>query len=181
MMQFNDIPPFKIGCASIGKIMTEPRQKTRKGELSETAKSYCENWLKSHLYGKKKLFTSKYSDKGNIVEDDSIAYIEIALKWDDEFVIKNEVKKEDEYIKGICDVNLRRKIIDTKNSYDCFTFPLFDEEIPDSDYDWQGQGYMELYGKSECEIIYVLMGNNTRKNSLLILQNRINTHICPTN
>jgi len=206
-MQFDQLPQFKIGCASIHKIMSNSRSKIKaekveelkaliafkketndkirdglaskiKGkevieklesdlvelqktpdtiELSETTKTYCRLWLKSYLYEKKQLFTSKYTEKGNLVEDDSIAYIEVALKWDNEFVKKNELKKENDFLKGICDVNLRKRIIDTKNSYDCFTFPLFDDENCDENYEWQAQGYMELYNKPTCEIIYVLM------------------------
>ena len=40
---------FKIRCSAIGQIMTNGRS----GDgLSQTAKSYCENWVKEKIYSK---------------------------------------------------------------------------------------------------------------------------------
>jgi hypothetical protein len=134
-----------------------------KEELPEGVKTYCENWLKSQveMYDRRKTFTSKQTDKGNRVEGDSIDYLDFVFKWTEsgEYVQKNELWKQNDFMNGTADLVLpiRRKIIDTKNSTDCFTFPLFETELPDTDYWWQGQGYMELWNMEEFEVIYVLM------------------------
>ena len=44
-----------------------------------------------------------------------------------------------------------------KNSWDCYTFPLFDYGIKDNGYRWQLQGYMELYDKEFGHLDYTLM------------------------
>lgn len=48
-------------------------------------------------------------------------------------------------------------IIDVKNSWDCFTFPVFNTDLPEKNYYWQVQGYMSLTGKNNAQVIYTLM------------------------
>ena len=59
-------------------------------------------------------------------------------------------------MQGTPDVVLKDVIIDVKNSWDNFTFPLFETDIPNSDYYWQAQVYMELVGIDNYKLIYVL-------------------------
>jgi len=133
--------------------MTNPRSK---GEvLSQTTKSHLEEWLKSEIYGIRKQIKSKYLDKGNAVEDLAIDYAAAELGW--LFAIKNEEFFEDEYFCGTPDVMLEDTIVDIKSSWDCFTFPLFEDEIPNSDYFHQLQVYMHLTGKRKATLCYVLM------------------------
>lgn len=58
---------------------------------------------------------------------------------------------------GECDIILHDTIVDIKSSFTCFTFPLFETKIPDTDYEWQIQGYMSLWGKPKGMVSYVLM------------------------
>jgi len=148
------VKQFKIRSSAIHSIMTQPKTKTARenGELSQTTKSYCELWLKEQLYSRKKEFTNKYTEKGNICEDNSLDFI--ASQLDLGFLFKNEDYFENEYLTGTPDVNMNF-LIDVKNSWDCFTFPLFDDKI-DPKYYAQGQGYMDLTGKNEYKLIYVL-------------------------
>jgi len=147
------LKPFKQRASSAGKLMTNPRSK---GEvLSQTTKSHLEEWLKSELYGIRKQIKSKYLDKGNAVEDSAIDYAAAELGW--LFAIKNEEFFEDEYFCGTPDVILEDTIVDIKSSWDCFTFPLFEDEIPNSDYYYQLMVYMHLTGKRKATLCYVLM------------------------
>jgi hypothetical protein len=132
--------------------MTRPKSGTG---LSETAKTYCRDWVKQQLYNRRKAFTSKYTSKGNFVESQAIEYLEAVLGWD--FAVKNDRREYSDLIEGECDVILNDRIVDIKCSYDCFTFPLFDSVIPEKDYEYQIQGYMHLYGKTKGEVIYCLM------------------------
>ena len=129
-------------------------------ELPEGVKTYCENWLKSKLYVKEKTFFSKQAEKGDKTEASSIEYIDNFFGWTQsrkEIVEKNTIWKSNEYCQGTSDVVLSNRIIDMKNSYDCFTFPLFERELPNKDYWCQGQGYMWLWHKEDFEVIYTLM------------------------
>jgi len=144
---------FKISCSAIGKIMTNPK----KGEtgLSVGAKTYCREWLISKVYGRKNEFTAKTTDKGNKTEEDAIIMLEQHYQWP--FTTKNNRRVSNGILTGECDVVLPDQIVDIKSSYSCFTFPLLANEIPETDYIWQIQGYMELWSKKKGAVCFVLM------------------------
>ena len=179
------LPTFKCRCSAIGTIMTgtigltekqaerlaflqskekltdnqraeilDLQQKDANKELPKTVKSYCELWLKEQLYGRKHEFSTKYTQKGLINEDESIDMI--GRKIGMVGISKNEQFYENEYICGTPDVNLFNVIIDAKTSWSWETFPLFATEIPNDDYYWQGQGYMELTGAERFILAYTL-------------------------
>lgn len=150
------LPKFKIRCSQIGKIMSEPKSKADKeaGRLSETTKSYVHEWLTEQIYGVKKEITSKYLDKGNQMEDEAIELLGIYHK---DIYQKNEEYFKNDYMTGTPDIITKNKILDTKCSWDCFTFPLFDSELSNKDYYWQMQGYMGLCGKETATVCYMLM------------------------
>jgi len=175
---------FKCRCSAIGQIMsgtiglTEAQTKTlaellskptptakqqetisellakkENKELPQTAKTYVEIWVKEQLYSSKKEFSSKQTQKGNECEDESIDFIADMLGLG--MLMKNNEYFENDFITGTPDV-LIDYIIDVKNSWDCFTFPLFANAVPNQDYDWQLTGYMWLTGKTNAKLIYVL-------------------------
>ena len=144
---------FKIRASASGKLMTRPRSKSE--VLSKTTKSYLQEWTKEQIYGVRKSIKSKYLDKGNQVEDDAINYASAEKGW--LFAEKNEEYFEDEFFCGTPDVILDDKIIDIKSSWDCFSFPLFYNSIPNKDYYYQLQTYMYLTGKTKAQLVYVLM------------------------
>jgi len=149
---------MKIRCSSLGKIMTAPRSKSE--VLSQTAKSYIEELAKEHLFGIKKVFKSRYTDKGNEVEEQAIELTEDVLGF--EFLTKNEKYFENDYIKGTPDVITTSLIIDVKSSWSGETFPFFESELPNKDYYYQVMGYMWLTGKQNALISYCLV--NTPEN-----------------
>jgi len=124
-------------------------------QLSETAKGYCKDWLKTNIYNSRTVVKSKYLDKGNIMEDESIDFVADFLGFG--FLMKNEQYFENDFLMGTPDVILNDLVIDVKNSWDCFTLPLFETEIPNTDYYWQLQGYMYLTGKTKGKLIYCLL------------------------
>ncbi|MFZ1514103.1 MAG: hypothetical protein WAT21_01825 [Saprospiraceae bacterium] len=143
---------FKIRCSAIGQIM---KNGTDKKSMGETAKSYVEQWIKEQLYSRKKEFSNKYTTKGLTVEQDAIDYISDVLEYG--FLLKNEENLSNDFLTGTPDIILNNFIIDIKSSWDCFTFPLFEDELKNQDYFWQGQGYMALTGVETFRVIYVLM------------------------
>lgn len=148
---------FKCRASAAGKLMTNPTAaNVKKGEtLSETTKTFVKEWLKEHIYGFRKEITSKQINKGIIFEDTAI---DKAIEWLDlPFAIKNAKRYEDDYFTGEPDLILADEVIDIKNSWDCFTFPLFEKEIPTDDYFYQVQVYMYLTGKRKARVVYVLL------------------------
>ena len=126
----------------------------KKGELSKTAQSYIDTWIKEQIYSRRKAVSTKYMDKGNIVEDRSIAFAGRVLNAD---ITKNQQRYENELLIGTPDVITDDYVFDLKNSWDCFTFPLFCENVPNKDYFYQAQGYMALTGLHHYKLIYTLM------------------------
>lgn len=145
---------FKVRCSAIGKIMTSPRSK---GEvLSQTTKSYIKELVLEHKYGIRKEINSRYLDKGNMVENESIELTERVLDLD--LIVKNESYFENEFICGTPDIIMGDTIIDVKSSWSAHTFPFFfDEELPNKDYYYQLQGYMALTGATKGIVAYCLI------------------------
>jgi hypothetical protein len=148
---------FKIRASQTVNIISEPTNKIDRaaGKISEEAKSYCKTWLKTQpeFYDRKKEFSNKYTEKGNIVEDESIEFIAKQLNLG--FVVKNEQHFKDETKTGTPDILLPKMIIDAKNSWDFDTFPLFKDQLP-AVYWWQGQSYLALTGRDHYKVVYVL-------------------------
>jgi len=144
---------MKVRASQIGKIMTNPR---KSGEvLSQTAKSYVEEVVLKEKYGIRKEFSSRYTDKGNEVEEESIALVNDVLNF--KFIYKNDEHFTNDWITGTPDVNTDEVLIDVKSSWDASTFPWFETELPNKDYYYQLQGYMWLTGKNESILAYCLI------------------------
>ena len=145
---------FKIRCSAIGQIMTNPRSKT--DLLSQTTITYVEDWLKEQIYGRRIHIESKYLDKGIQCEDAAIDFVSVYFPGLP-LLIKNEKNFESDYLTGTPDLILQDEIIDIKCPWDSFTFPLFEKELPEKNYYWQLQGYMDLIGLAKARVIYVLV------------------------
>ena len=146
---------MKIRCSAIGKIMTSPKLK---GELlSQTTKTYLLELAIGEKYGIHKEFSSRYTDKGNQVEELSIALCNDVL--DLGFIYKNEDHFTNDWVKGTPDVNTDEILLDVKSSWDAFTFfeKVLDDDLKNKDYFYQLQGYMWLTGKEECLLCYCLI------------------------
>lgn len=147
------IEEFKCRASGAGALMTNPRNKNE--VLSETTKTYVHEWLKEKIYGIKKEISSKQINKGIEFEDMAI---DKAIEWLDlPFAVKNTERFTDEFFTGEPDLLLSDAVHDIKNSWDAFTFPLFDNEIPTKGYEYQVQVYMHLTSLKKASVDYVLL------------------------
>jgi hypothetical protein len=144
---------LKIRCSAIGKIMTNSRSKSE--VLSKTCKSYLQELAIEEMYGIKKEFSSRFTDKGIEVERESIDLVQEVSDFG--FMYKNEEFFENDFLTGTPDVNTDNILLDVKSSYDASTFPFFSEDIPTKDYYYQLQGYMALTGKRKSVLAYCLV------------------------
>jgi hypothetical protein len=142
-----------VRCSAIGKLMTAPRNKSE--QLSETAKTYIQDYFKEKELGIAKEFWSRYTDKGLQMEDEAIEFAGQVLGWD--FVVKNTERYDNKWITGEPDVITKDLLADIKCSWDANTFPMFDTELKNKDYFFQLQGYMFLTGMDRSELVYCLM------------------------
>lgn len=148
--------------AKQGETYAKYKQKLENPELPAGAKTVCKNWVKEQLFGRKKVFSSKYTEKGNLTEQSSFAMIARHLAVAP--FSKNDEMFDDDHFIGTPDVNEEDFGLDAKNPWDCFTFPLFEDELK-PEYNTQGQVYMALCSKQEWIFAYCL--SNTPKNILI--------------
>lgn len=142
---------FKIRASKGGILLTNGKGNSI--SMGETAKSYLKEWLVSELTGKTKNITSKYLEKGKDLEH---LAIQRAAKHYKTQLFKNEIQLENEYFTGTYDAAIEGvRIIDTKCSWDCFTFPYYMQQ-PDKNYYTQLQIYMELTGLRKASVVYCL-------------------------
>jgi hypothetical protein len=141
---------FKIRCSAIGQIMTNDRSGKGMGQMPKT---YCQKWLTEQIYGKRMEFTSKEIEKGVQMEDEAIQLI--SRYYFNQYE-KNEKQYSDDYKTGTPDI-VTFHIRDIKCAWDCYTFPLWETELPNTAYYWQVQGYMSLTGLDVAYIDYCLM------------------------
>lgn len=147
-----------IRCSSLGKIMTNPTAAAAKaGEvLSVGAKTYVRRLAAEAIYGVDFEVSSKYIEKGNLVEGDSIALLNrvrgLALK-------KNAERRNDGFLTGECDLfdPPRRHGHDLKSAWSFATFPIAEIDCIDSDYEWQARGYLKLWDADSWSIDYALV------------------------
>lgn len=138
---------FKIRCSQIGKIMSNAK---KPGELSATCTTYLKEWYADD----NEEIESKYINKGNWVESDLIDFMAEQLGFG--MAEHNHEFKKDEYMTGTCDVITPNCIVDVKAPWSRKT--LHDSALEvNSDYIWQGLGYMHLYDRKEFILFSGLM------------------------
>ena len=163
--------------SSVGHLMTDPRAKKDKdaGNLSEGAKTHLIDVYVSAKYGRQTDIANKYTNKGLMVEEDSITLCSRVKK---QFFKKNEDHLSNEFIKGTpdlftgLDIHHAEKIIDVKSSWDIFTFFRTLTKDMNSLYYWQLQAYMALTGATAATLAYCLVNTpltliNDEKRKLL--------------
>ncbi len=160
-MERIDFSTYLFRCSATGNLMTEPRDKDAKarGDLGETTKSYLKKLYREVRYNRRKEFTSKYTDKGNQVEEESITLYSRLSK---RFYKKNDERVTNPFLTGHPDIytgltiKQAEEIADTKSSWDLDTFPFPDDPI-NKDYKWQLTGYMALTGAKIARLVYCLI------------------------
>jgi hypothetical protein len=143
---------LKIIASQLGLIMTEPKVKTE--VLSVGAKTYIKKLAREFVYNFEEEISSKYMDKGIIVEDAAIALYNRVFFTDYK---KNEERKTNDWITGECDIYTGKKIIDIKSSWSLATFPVLSEDGIDKQYEWQGRAYMMLWDCDYFENAYCMV------------------------
>lgn len=137
-------------CSKLGDLMTGAKNKS--DLLGETCKAYLDEMVIFKKYGIKKDITSKYIEKGLLMETDSIGLL---LAIDGIIYSKNEERFSNGVITGEPDIIHEGKIIDVKTSWDLFSHVKNKKINPK--YEWQVLGYMELTGCKTAEVIHLLV------------------------
>ena len=124
-------------------------------ELPTGAKTYLKTWLKQFLFERNKDWKIAVVEKGLICEQEGIDLVSKVYNFENMF--KNEKFFNNDFMQGTPDIIINETVRDIKNSWDLFTFPMFDDELPKKEYWWQLQGYMCLTGIKKAALDYVLI------------------------
>jgi hypothetical protein len=158
-MSFN-IDEILFRCSSLGHLMVEPRSKSE--SISETTKTHLVDVFVSNKYNRFTDSYSKFFDKGNETEENSITIVSLMTR---QLLKKNKEWIKNEFLSGTPDlfigesINSCERIRDTKSSWDIYSFNRAKAKGLNEMYKWQGTGYMALTGANVCNIDYCL--NNT--------------------
>jgi len=129
-------------------------KKNAKPILSKGAKTYLQELYKDIFFNRTKNISSKYLQKGIAVEDDNISQYN---EYKGLFIIKNTERFENEYFSGEPDAKDYSILYEFKSSWDYDTFPLFAEEIPIKDHEYQVQCYLDLLRLDRAVLVYGLL------------------------
>lgn len=122
-------------------------------DLSAGVKTYLKQLHREYIFKRSNIMKSKYTEKGIQVEDQSLT---LYSNFIGKPFFKNKERFKNEYFSGEPD-NKAGVIRDIKSSWDYSTFPMYDTEIKNNDYVYQLNGYMDLTGIEEAELIYCLV------------------------
>lgn len=129
-------------------------------ELPQGAKSLIEELVDQEVYKYKTSFSSKETEKGTQVEDESIAVYNRLFFTDYKKLVECDEHYEvsDEYSTGHPDIISlgEKKVIDIKSSFTKKSFPKFPEDGKNTTYEWQVKDYLRKLGWRHGEIAYVL-------------------------
>jgi hypothetical protein len=117
----------------------------------------------THEYGRRQRLNSKYLEKGNEQEEDSITLLSL---YTGRLYKKNTERLSDTFKTGECDLyegkNTTRAehTLDTKSSWSMETFMEAIADDLNHDYECQGQGYMDLYNADRHSVCYCLVNGS---------------------
>lgn len=141
-----------IRASALGEIMA-PAKKA--GELSAGAKTFIKKALKEELFGFRDVPTSKYTEKGTLVEQDAIdLYNEVHFT---DYVKNTERRQYEDILTGECDIFTGDSVIDIKSSWSLATFPIWPDEAANTGYEWQLRAYMLLWDCELAELAYCMV------------------------
>ena len=143
---------MKFRASSLGKLMTSARSKSE--VLSQTAKSHIEQLAKENFFNYRNQISSRYIDKGQQQEQDSIELLNTVRM---ESYTKHVGRVSNDFLTGECDIITSDTIIDIKTSWSIDTWPALPQDGVNSDYEWQMRAYMMLYDRPQAEVIYCLV------------------------
>jgi hypothetical protein len=140
--------------SQLGQLMTKGRSKNK--IFGETAMKIIQEAVLLEKYNiqPNDIYNSKL-DKGVFNEKQNIALAKKVLNWQDVNPEAPQEKRVNSFFIGKPDINTRTLLADIKSSWNAQTFPWFDDP-KNKIYYAQLQAYMDLTGKKQAELVYVL-------------------------
>lgn len=138
--------------------------------LSDTCKKRLANIYTTETTGRIKDIESMYIEKGLRTEEDSITKYSLVTG---KMYRKNSERISNGFLSGEIDFDddLEDMVIDTKSSFDIFTFDATVARGINPIYEWQGHAYMWLKNRKRFRLAYCL--NNTPEDIIKRLEQKM--------
>lgn len=167
-----DFNAIKFRPSRAGDLMVSPKSKSE--SISETTKQYLCEYFVETFFNVSKDIMNKYINKGIEVEWRSVELYKRYVRNID--IELNQSIFSNDYLIGKPDIILNDRIVDTKSSWDLFSYFKVGVNKLNKDYYWQLQCYMELLDKQIGELAYCLVDTpdymiNDEKKRLLFKMN----------
>lgn len=181
---------YKFHPSMLGTLMSNQQGKkdtTCMAELGETAKKALQQIWIEETYNRRKEIESKFIEKGNACEEDSITLYSRVKK---KFLKKNTETVSNDFFVGTPDcfkgesIMKAEEIEDFKTSWDIFTFHEAKFGTLNKTYEYQLNGYMDITGAPTSRLIYCLVDTPEKfiedeKRALAWKMGLIDPHIDP--
>ena len=141
----------KFRCSMLGNLMKNDRSGKKMGETAK--KELRRIWI-GEKYNRWKSIDTKFIRKGNKQEEEALTLLSM---FDKKMYVKNQMQFSNEYLTGTPDIIYGDETIDTKCSWDIFTFYNSVDDDLDPMYDWQGRGYMKLSTSVKHTVVHCLV------------------------
>lgn len=140
--------------SQLGALMTKGRSKDK--VFGDTALDIIQDAVLLAKYNiePSDIYNAKL-DKGNFNEKQNIELAKKVLEWTDVDPEAQKTKKVNSHFIGEPDINTPTLLADIKSSWSAKTFPWF-KDPQNKNYYAQLQAYMDLTGKQQAELVYVL-------------------------
>jgi len=155
-MENLDFSQHKFRCSSLGALMTNQQGKKDTKSLDELSVTAIDELVKIYVkaaYGRDKEIQSKYIEKGLAVEEDSITLLSRIYMIP---FFKNDKRVENEFITGEADI-IDPRLMDTKSCWDIHTFFEHKTKKLSKAYEYQLNGYCDLYGFDSGSVCFCLI------------------------
>jgi hypothetical protein len=145
--------------SSNGHLMVEPRSKSE--VLADGVKTHLVDLFITAKYGRREDIISKFLEKGNRCEEDSITLLS---RVTGKLFTKNEERLFNDYVTAVPDLFIGESIenanetFDTKTSWSIFTF-FRSKQKKNPLYYWQGVTAMWLTGAKKHTVAYCLVNS----------------------
>jgi hypothetical protein len=155
-MESIDFSNYKFRCSALGNLMTNQQGKKDTKSIEELSATAIQELVKIYVkevYGREKEISSKYIEKGLAVEEDSITLLSRVHMIP---FFKNTDRKTNDFITGEADI-IDPRLLDTKSCWDLHTFMAHKISKLSKAYEYQINGYCDLYGFNEGSVCFCLI------------------------
>lgn len=152
----NSAPLSLLQVETLGDLS---RKRKEKLHLNDSGKRHLDSLVRAELFKRSKNIQSLQIEKG--IEKEKSA-ISLYSRVSGELFLDNVNRLENDFFSGELDILKNGIIYDIKASWEYDTFPMTINSIPTKGYEYQLDGYMDLWQVKQSKLVYCLVNTPDR-------------------